>query len=170
MLPLRARLVKYTHGGTDYALATTLLDRERNPVKALSDLYHARWGIEELYKLAQRLVGLEPFHGQRERGVRQELWAACSLIAMARLFTNHAEQDFRSAAGKAPLQANFRNSLRTVGQHLEGLFLHYSATLGDTVATILRSIAHCRQRQRQRPNRSYPRVSRRPDDRFRPKK
>ena len=166
--PVRARLVKYTHGGTDYALATTLLDRERYPVKALSDLYHARWGIEELYKVAKRLVGLEPFHGQSERGVRQELWAACSLIAMARLFTNHAEQDFRSAAGKAPLQANFRNSLRTVGQHLEGLFLQYHATLGDTVATILRSIAHCRQRQR--PNRSYPRVSRRPDDRFRPKK
>ena len=113
-------------------------------------------------------MGLEPFHGQSERGVRQELWAACSLIAMARVFTNHAEQDFRSAAGKAPLQANFRNSLRTVGQHLEGLFLQYSATLGDTVATILGSIAHCRQRQR--PNRSYPRVSRRPDDRFRPKK
>ena len=166
--PVRARLVKYTHGGTDYALATTLLDRERYPVKALSDLYHARWGIEELYKLAQRLVGLEPFHGQSERGVRQELWAACSLIALARLFTNHAEQDFRSAAGKAPLQANFRNSLRTVGQHLEGLFLQYHATLGDTIATILGSIAHCRQRQR--PNRSYPRVSRRPDDRFRPKK
>ena len=166
--PVRARLVKYTHGGTDYALATTLLDRERYPVKALSDLYHARWGIEELYKVAKRLVGLEPFHGQSERGVRQELWAACSLIAMARLFTNHAEQDFRSAAGKAPLQANFRNSLRTVGQHLEGLFLQYHATLGDTVATILASIKHCRQRQR--PNRSYPRVSRRPDDRFRPKK
>ena len=70
--------------------------------------------------------------------------------------------------GDRQLQANFRNSLRTVGQHLEGLFLQYHATLGDTIATILGSIAHCRQRQR--PNRSYPRVSRRPDDRFRPKK
>ena len=106
--------------------------------------------------------------GRGGRRGSQELWAACSLIAMARLFTNHAEQDFRSAAGKTPLQANnFRNSLRTVGQHLEGLFLQYSATLGDTVATILGSIAHCRQRPR--PHRSYPRVSRRPDDRFRPK-
>ena len=100
--------------------------------------------------------------------MRQELWAGCSLIAMARLFTNHAEHDFRSEAGKPPLQANFRNSLRTVGQHLEGLFLQYSATLGDTVHTILDSIAHCRQRQR--PNRSDLRVSRRPDGRFRPKK
>ena len=87
---------------------------------------------------------------------------------MARLFTNHAEQDFQSQAGKPPLQANFRNSLRTVGQHLEALLLQYSATLGDTVHTILDSIAHCRQRQR--PNRSCPRVSRRPDDRFQPSK
>ena len=118
-----------------------------------------------MYKVVKRWVGLEPFHGQSEPGVRQELWAGCSLIAMARLFTNHAEQDFRSKAGKPPLQANFRNSLRTVGQHLEGLFLRYSATLGDT---ILDSIAHFRQRQR--PNRSYPRVSCRPDNRFRPNK
>ena len=166
--PLRARLVKYTHGDTDYALATTLLDPRRYPVAALSDLYHARWGIEELYKAAKRLVGLEPFHGQTERGVRQELWAGCSLIAMARLFTNHAEQGFPTEPSKAPLRANFRNSLRTVGQHVEGLLLQYSATLGETVATILDSIAHCRQRQR--PGRSFPRVSRRPDDRFRPKK
>ena len=166
--PVRARLVKYTAGGTEYYLMTTLLHRQHYPVPALSDLYHARWGIEELYKVVKRLVGLEPFHAQSERGVRQELWAACSLIAMARLFTNHAEQDFRSEAGKPPLQANFRNSLRTVGQHLEGLLLQYSATLGDTVHTILDSIAHCRQRQR--PHRSYPRVSRRSDDRFRPRK
>ena len=83
---------------------------------------------------------------------------------MARPFTNHVELDFPSASGKRPLQANFRNSLRTVGQHLEGLFLHYSAALGDTVATI----ANCRQRQR--PHCSCPRLSRRPDDQFRSKK
>ena len=100
--PVRARLVKYTHGGTDYALATTLLDRERYPVKALSDLYHARWGIEELYKVAKRLVGLEPFHGQSERGVRQELWAACSLIAMARLSPTTPSRISAAQPGRHP--------------------------------------------------------------------
>ena len=36
--PCRVRLVKYTLGGTDYALATTLLDRKRYAVAALADL------------------------------------------------------------------------------------------------------------------------------------
>ena len=42
--------------------------------------------------------------------MRRDLRAACSLIAMARLFTDHAEGNFSSAAGKAPLLASFRES------------------------------------------------------------
>ena len=73
-----------------------------------------------------------------------------------------------SAAGKPPLRANFNNSLRTVSQHVEWLLLQQSAALSTTVDSILRSMDCCRQRER--PNRSYPRVSRRPDDRWRPSK
>ena len=56
--------------------------------------------------------------------------------------------------------AIFRNGLRTVGEHLEGLFLHYVVTLGEIVETIPASIAGCHQRQH--PNQSYPRNSRMP--------
>ena len=166
--PCRVRLVQYTVGGTHYTLATTLLDRQRYPLAALADLYHARWGIEELYKISKQMLALERFHGQSERLVRQELCAHFSLIAMTRLFTQHSERGFPSNAGKPALLANFRNGLRTVGQHLEGLFLHYALTLSETVETILASIAGCRQRQR--PNRSYPRVSRKPASKWRSRK
>ena len=81
---------------------TTLLHRRRYPVQALSDIYQNRCGVEEMYKVVKRMVGLEPFHGQSERGARQELSAGCILTTMARLFTNYAEQDFRSEAGKPP--------------------------------------------------------------------
>ena len=143
----------------------TLLDRQRYPVAALADLYHARWGIEELYKVSKQMLALERFHGQSERLVRQELCAHFSLIAMTLLFTQHSERGFPSEAGKPAMLANFRNGLRTVGQHLQGLFLHYALTLSETVETILASIAGCRQRQR--PNRSYPRVSRKPASKWR---
>lgn len=53
---------------------------------------------------------LEPFHATSGRGVRQKPWTAWSLIAMARLFTNYALENFPSAAGKAPLLASFRDS------------------------------------------------------------
>ena len=79
------------------------------------------------------MLQVEQFHGQSERLVRQELSAHFSLIAMTRLFTNQSEAAFPTAAGKEPLQANFRNGLRTVGRHLEGLFLAYAATLSETV-------------------------------------
>ena len=166
--PVPARFVNYTAGGNDYTLATTLLDRKRYSRHALADLYHARWGVEEHYKLVKRLLRLEPFHGQSEDLVLQQLWACFTLIAMTRLFANHCEAEMPSAAGKPPLRANFNNSLRTVSQHIEWLLLQQSAALSTTVDSILRSMDCCRQRER--PNRSYPRVTRRPDDRWRPSK
>ena len=95
--PCRVRLVKYT------ALATTLLDAKAYPARALPDLYHGRWSIEELYKnfdISKQMLAVESFHSRSERGVKQELFAHFTLIAMTRLFTNHAEGSFRTEAGK----------------------------------------------------------------------
>ena len=87
--PLPLRLVKYTHASTTYVLGTTLLDRRRYRVGDLSDLYHARWGIEELYKVScKEFLQVEQFHGRSEPLVRQELWAHFNLIALTRSFTN----------------------------------------------------------------------------------
>ena len=138
--PCRVRLIKYTVGTTTYTLATTLLDRQRYSVRDLADLYHGRWSIEELF-------------------------AHFSLIALARLFTNRSEESFRADPGKPAMQANFKSSLRTVARHLEGLFLEHAAMLGKTVERILAGIAACRQRQR--PNRSFPRLSRKPASKWR---
>ena len=165
MRPCRVRLVKYTAGATDYTLATTLLDRQRYSVRELADLYHGRWGIEELYKISKQLLTVEEFHGQTERTVQQELCAHFSLIAMTRLFTNHSEEGFPSDPGKPALQANFKSSLRTVARHMEGLFLEHTAMVGRTLDRILASIDGCRQRRR--PHRSYPRCSRKPTSKWR---
>ena len=59
--PISPRLVKYVHGGTEFYLATTLLDRSRYSVQDLADLYHDRWGSEELYKTSKRGFELENF-------------------------------------------------------------------------------------------------------------
>ena len=67
---MRLRLVKYTVSGSAYLLGTTLLDRDQYRIAELSDLYHERWGIEELYKVSKQMIGIEDFHGQSERGVK----------------------------------------------------------------------------------------------------
>ena len=89
--PLRLRLVKYTAGGTRFALATTLLDAETTRIEDLAALYHGRWGIEELFKISKGALSVEDFHGQSERAVKQELFAHFILITLTRLFANQSE-------------------------------------------------------------------------------
>ena len=99
--PLPLRLLKYTHGGTEYALGTTLLDRRRYRVGALSDLYHARWGVEEMYKISKQFLEIEQFHGHSERLVKQELFAHFNLLSMTRLLTNRDAALCEAAGGGA---------------------------------------------------------------------
>jgi IS4 transposase len=35
-------------------------------IEQLSAVYHARWGIEELYKVSKQLMKVEDFHAQNE--------------------------------------------------------------------------------------------------------
>ena len=116
--PVPLRLVKYTHATT-----TPGHHRAGPPATAsdLADLYHARWGIEEMYKISQFLE-VDQFHGQRERLVKQELYAD----RHARLFTNRDAdrcQAGRQPDGQPAPQANFKHSLAGLAQHLEGLLL-----------------------------------------------
>ena len=159
--PHRLRLVKYTAGGTVFILGTTLLDREKYRIEDLSNLYHGRWGIEELYKISKQLMGVDNFHGQSERGVKQELYAHFVLIALTRLFTNRGEAGINAClADNGKMQANFKNSLAVVARNIEDLLLKQAAVLSETVTRIVAGIATCRQRLR--PNRSYERRSRKP--------
>ncbi|MCP4825849.1 MAG: IS4 family transposase, partial [Shimia sp.] len=89
--PLSLRLIKYVFDGTTYTLGTTLLDGDRYRKAAFPDLYHARWGIEELYKVSKKLVGVDEFHAQTERGVKQELFAHFVLLTLNRILANHTE-------------------------------------------------------------------------------
>jgi len=52
-VPLKIRLIKYVIDGTSYCIGTTLLDKQYT-IDALKEVYHARWGIEELYKVSKK--------------------------------------------------------------------------------------------------------------------
>jgi hypothetical protein len=168
-IPLR--LVKYTEAGTTYILGTTLLDPEQYPVEDLSDIYHSRWGIEELYKVSKQLMTIEEFHAQSERGVKQELFAHFILITLTRIFSNHSEDHFNSSSYSKEdkeTKANFKNALVTMARHIEGLLLQQSELVNKTINTIIESISWCRQKVR--PNRSYDRRSRKPIGKWKPPK
>jgi hypothetical protein len=169
--PITLRVVKYTVAGTTYILGTTLLDQQRYRIEDLSNVYHARWGVEELYKISKQLMKIEDFHGQSERGVKQELYAQFVLITLARIFSNHSEDDFnaKSSVDEAPqIRANFKNSLITVARNIESLLLQQAKIVTDTINHIVASISSIRQKLR--PNRSYDRCSRKPIGKWKPPK
>ena len=154
---LRVRLVKYVAGDTEFRLATSLHDGGRFDVQALSDMYHGRWGVEEMYKSGKSVI--ERFHAKSPRGVRQELYAALTLLALARQFSNRCDDDLNGGDGdgQPAMRANFRNGLRLVGREIEVLFMRQADTVRQSVARIMTGLSQCIQRER--PGRSYPRRS-----------
>jgi len=185
--PLKLRLVKYKVGTTTFVLGTTLMDSERYSVDDLAELYHGRWGIEELYKISKVLIDVEDFHGKTEEGVKQELFAHFGIITLSRLFTNSIEasmtqepprEDPRGEkkagepTGTTPLAStalrykiNFKNALVTLARHVEALFVRHVSYIQKTVRTILCSLSAYKQKVR--PNRSYKRLSHKPIKKWR---
>ena len=169
--PCRLRLAKYVIRDKVYVLGTTLLDAGCYPAADLADLCHGRWSVEELYKASKEMLEIESFHSRSALGVKQELYAHFTRVAMARLFASRCEREFGARAGEAdrsPLRANFSHSLGAVERDLEALLLHQALQLRDTLDRVLEHPA--RGPQRERPGRSYPRRSRRPSKKWRNRK
>lgn len=170
--PLTIRLVKYTLEGQTYCIGTTLLD-ERYTIEVLKEVYHARWGIEELYKISKNMIVVDDFHGRSERTVKQELFAHFVLVTMSRLCTNESESLLNSLLNLQPdemdpkqtIQANFKNSLATLSRHLEDIMFVPARCIKKVMDDIVSSIS--RNHQKLRPGRSYVRKSKKPVNKWR---
>lgn len=180
--PLKLRLVKHRIGKQTYVYATTLLDESIYPLACFAPLYHARWGIEELYKISKNWIEVEDFHSQTERGIKQELYGHVLLINIARIFELDAKNippcggqtDDESLpmveASSALLQPsasfkiNFKNCLAVVGRHLENLILAPKRTIKTWLYKTMHTVSKVKQRIRI--GRSYPRISFKPRNRW----
>jgi len=171
-LPLPLRLIKYSMSGTTYTLGTTLLDGDTYPTADFCDLYHARWGIEELYKISKELIQVDEFHAHTERGVKQELFAHFVLLTLNRMLANHTESQLNAgneAQSKTrQFKVNMKNALITMARHLEGLFLQQAKLTCETLNVIVNALGFCRQKTR--PGRKFPRASMKPVGKWRPSK
>jgi hypothetical protein len=184
--PLKMRLIKYKIGNETYCLGTTLTDRNRyNYIKEFSDLYHARWGVEELYKVSKRVFDIEDFHAKSERGIKQEIFAHFSLITMNRIFANQSDIELNlskdenstqesTSQGQSSvnhqmsrIKTNFKNCIRVFTRSIEELLLLKNKAKATVERAYLFIIG---RHQKERPNRSYPRISMRPPTKFTPTK
>lgn len=159
--PLKLRLIKYHIDKKAYCLGTTLLD-ENVGVKDFQDAYHARWGVEELYKISKQTFAIEQFHGRTERGVKQELFAHFALITMNRIIAHHANrtrQDPEPRPGsRAPAlrQTNLKNAVGTFYCYLESLIL-CGASFTNSIARVIKNTV--KRSLPVRLGRAFPRIS-----------
>jgi hypothetical protein len=187
LIPLTLRLMKYERAGTTFCLGTTLVaPLHRYPIHAFMEVYHVRWGVEELYKVSKRIIVVEDFHAKTERGVKQELFAQFVLITMNRLFATQAETELHADAGSTSatsppgsvtpedgsptlqrLKTNVKHGLHVLTRSLEALLLLH-AQVKTEVQRAFASIVG--QYQRVRPGRSYPRQSLKPESKWRARK
>src|SRR3990167_4885280 len=127
--------------------------------------------IEELYKISKVLIDVEDFHGQSERGVKQELFANFVLITLARIFSNQTEDALmlnKISDDTQKTKTNFKNCLITVARHLESLFLQQVQKVKDTITSIINLVSNCHYKERL--GRTYNRVLYKPVKKWRPGK
>ena len=171
IIPLQLRLIKYTINNIIYTIGTTLLDNIQYKHDEFPDIYHSRWGIEELYKISKVLIDVEDFHAQTVRGVKQELFAHFVIITLCRIFSNQTDDILllrQNIDSTKKIQTNFKNCLITVARNIEGLFLKQITHIKSTLTSITNSIMTCFQKER--PNRSYVRKSNKVIKKWRPGK
>jgi hypothetical protein len=176
VIPLKLRLLQYKIADTVFCLGTTLLDAHRYPLQEFIDVYHGRWGIEELYKLSKRIFNIEDFHAKTERGVKQEIFAHFVLVTLNRLFANQADIELnsgRASTSSTPghaspdRQTNFKNCIHVLDRGLEEILLLHQRIRG-VVQRLFQTILA--RHQRVRPNRSFIRRSMRPETKWHPGK
>jgi hypothetical protein len=178
IFPIPMRLIKYQINNETICLGTTLLDQNRYTKQDFIDIYHCRWGVEELYKVSKRIFIIEDFHAQTERGVKQEIFAHFALVTMNRIFANQADIDLNlpgssvNQVESTPIswqpssnqqlsrfKTNFKSCIHVFTRSIEELlFLH-----AKMKAAIERAFLFVRGRhQKERAGRSYQRKSMRP--------
>ncbi len=173
-IPVQMRLLKYTVAGSMFCLGTTLVEpHQRYALQDFMQVYHARWGVEELYKVSKRIFEVQDFHAKTERGVKQELFAHFVLITLNRLFANQADRELNSGGGSSvashcartiqPSRTNFKNCIHVFTRNLEELLLLHKQ-MNSTVQRVFKLIVG--QYQKVRPDRSYPRISMKPESKW----
>lgn len=149
---VKVRLVRYFIKGKPYCLLTTLIDKKRYPRSALKELYHARWGVEEFFKLTKSYLQMENFHSKSRRGIEQEIAAHFSLITFTQTMAIMASPATR---------LNQRHTINQLVQNLPKLLFSSIQELKSRVLPwVLGIMARCKYRPR--PGRSYERKCRRP--------
>lgn len=101
-------------------LATSLMDAERYPAAALSEVYAQRWGGETYFFLLKSRLDLENFSGRTVEAVQQDFHSTVLLSNLERLLSEPAARrlEQRSKACEHPKKVNHAVAYHALKTHL----------------------------------------------------
>ncbi len=158
---LTLRLIKVVLStGHIEVLATSLIDGNAYPAQAFADLYHARWNIEEAFKVLKHRLYLEQFTGELPESIRQDVHAKIFTANLAEALAREAYQSLpdEKTARYYPNVTYILNSLKNRLFRWLILRVPHDQVL-DLIALYARTL------ERKRPDRKAPR----PKNRIAPK-
>jgi hypothetical protein len=98
---LTLRLIKVVlSSGTIEVLATSLTDTQAFPAAEFGDLYHARWNIEEGFKILKHRLYLEQFTGELPESIRQDFHAKIFTANLAEALAREAYESLPEEKAK----------------------------------------------------------------------
>lgn len=112
---VRVRLIKVVlPNGSIHVLATSLTDVAAFPAQDFAELYHARWGIEEAFKLLKHRLMVEQFTGELPESIRQDFHAMVFTANLAQALASSAHDSLpeNQAARYFPNVAYILDSLK----------------------------------------------------------
>jgi len=154
--PIRVRLVRVELStGEIEVLATSLLDSTRFPASLFQALYHARWPVEEDYKVMKSRLEVENWSGQSVLAVYQEFHASVFTKNLTAILAHPAQQTVtqQSQQKKHPYQINLTNLLSKMKDTL--VFLLTESDLQDLLPALWQQMVNTTEPIR--PGRSSPR-------------
>lgn len=147
------RLIKIVLStGQIEVLATSLIDAQAYPAEAFAELYHARWHIEEAFKVLKHRLYLGQFTGELPESIRQDIHAKIFTANLAEALAREAYDSLPEdkAARYFPNVSYILQSLKT------RLFTWLIQRVPhDQVLDLI--TLYARTLERKRPNRKAPR-------------
>ncbi len=98
--PIKVRLVRVKTQRGEYVLMTSLLDKQRYPVKCFKTLYHLRWQIEESYKQQKNWLEIENFSGKSVLSIQQDFHAKMLCLSLTAMSLFAAQEKIKSSVAE----------------------------------------------------------------------
>lgn len=156
-IPLRVVRLE-SPDGTLSVLITNLLNPAQYPAESVVELYFRRWRIEEQYRDEKTHHDIESFHSRSENGVKQEMFAIVIMCVIARtLMVLMTEPNPERLC-----TPQFKNAMRTLASEAALLTAKNPDLALSLFQELLSEIARVKYYPPKQARKSYPRVSRKP--------